>query len=118
MLMARGTIVMLAAAVLVMGVCTGCNKFTPVRYKTIYAGQPQWEVEKTLGKPYAKFSDSWTYINDEPRYRAIIQFKDGRVTKKAWYDSETMGDHPDGDLPVKEGGIKVKTKTTREFVIE
>lgn len=65
----------------------GCHKqFTRPRYETLYIGQPAEQVEKTLGKPDARFQGTWTYIHDDPFYKAIIKFDHGRVVDKAWYD--------------------------------
>jgi len=109
--MSRSTVVVLVAAMLLAGLCCGCNKFTRARYDTIYVGEPAFEVEKTLGRPDAAFSDSWSYINEKPFYKAIIQFKDARVTKKSWYDEREMGDHPDSMKPSDERKPKVEIKT-------
>jgi len=87
---------LLAGAVLAAGLCAGCQeKFTRQRYETIYVGQPAAEVELTLGEPKAKFSDSWSYIHEDPFYKAIIKFSSGRVSDKAWYDEHEMGENPD-----------------------
>ena len=91
----------LSAALLVVIValpliCAGCGpKFTRQTYETVYVGQPAAEVEAIMGKPAAKFSDSWTYLHEDPFYKAIIGFESGRVRSKSWYDSNQMGDHPD-----------------------
>ncbi|HAU36909.1 MAG TPA: hypothetical protein DCX07_04245 [Phycisphaerales bacterium] len=96
--MKRAIVLLLVVGALAL-VCTGCEKkFTRQRFDTIYVGQPEMEVELTLGEPTAKFSDSWSYINDEPFYKAVISFEKGRVTDKAWYDEHEMGDHPDSKL--------------------
>jgi hypothetical protein len=103
--MTRGTVVLLSAALLATIFCGGCNEqFTKQRYETIYIGQSQMEVEKILGNPEARFSDSWTYLHEEPFYKAVIQFRDGRVSDKAWYDEKEMGVHPDtkGPSPSKD----------------
>ena len=103
--MNRTVVVMLAAAVGLAIFCGGCAKqFTRERYDTIYVGQPQFEVEATLGKPAARFSDTWSYINERPFYKAIIQFKDGKVSDKSWADSRVIEDHPDSKRPVTPGG--------------
>jgi len=97
--MKTSSVLLLTAAVLVAGFCAGCQqKFTRQRFDTIYRGQPAYEVEMTLGEPTAKFSNTWSYINEEPFYKAIIEFESGRVTSKAWYDEKEMGDHPDSKL--------------------
>jgi len=106
------TLLSLTAALL-LGVTAGCestNKFTRQRYETIYTGQESYEVEATLGEPYHKFSNSWTYMHDRPFYKAVIGFdQDGTVASKAWYDSEEMGDHPEsldvgGPVTIESGG--------------
>ena len=57
-------------------------------------------MERTLGKPAAKFSDSWSYWHEDPFYKAIIKFDaNGKVIDKAWYDSKEMGTHPDTKAP-------------------
>ncbi|OQB81352.1 MAG: hypothetical protein BWX88_04289 [Planctomycetes bacterium ADurb.Bin126] len=102
--MTRTTTLVLVAALALGLFCAGCTKFTRERYETIYVGQPQFEVEATLGEPYARFSDTWTYINEKPFYKAIIQFKEGRVSDKAWADERVIEDHPDGKKPAGPGG--------------
>ena len=94
--MSRYTTFVLLAAVALAMVCTGCEqKFTRPRYDTIITGMTEFEVEHVLGEPEVKFSDSWSYIHEEPFYKAIIQFREGRVSNKAWYDENEMGTHPD-----------------------
>jgi len=84
-------------AALLGGLAAGCaEKFTPQRYGAIYIGQPEFEVEQTLGRPAHKFSDSWTYLHDEPFYKAIIHFRNGRVVRKVWYDPENIGGKSEG----------------------
>lgn len=89
---------LLVVSVLVTGALVGCetNRFTRERYETLYTGLSAEDVELTLGQPYARFSNSWTYLNREPFYKAVIGFDEHRqVSSMAWYDSEEMGDHPD-----------------------
>jgi hypothetical protein len=95
--MFRRSLFVLLTAALLAGLCTGCQeKFTRPRYDTIYVGMSEVDVERTLGAPAVKFSDSWSYRHDEPYYKAVIQFREGRVTDKSWYDEKgEMGDHPD-----------------------
>ena len=111
--MSKSIVIVLTSAVLLGCLCAGCNKFTRVRYETVNNGTPQDEVEMILGRPKVKFSDSWTYVNESPYYKAVIQFKGGRVSDKAWYDEKGMDDHPDSKFHRK-GGIKetVKKRTT------
>jgi hypothetical protein len=109
--MARTIMCFLAAGVL-LGMCAGCQEqFTRQRYETIYVGQPAFEVEKTLGTPDARFSDTWTYLHSDPFYKAIIEFEDSRVTNKAWYDENEMGRHPDLDDQDDESSITVDQGT-------
>ncbi len=93
--MNRSMVMFLVVVVVFAGACAGCNKFTRTRYETIHTGMRADEVRAILGKPKVEFSDSWSYVHDEPYYKAVLQFKDGRVAKKAWYDEHEMGDHPD-----------------------
>ena len=89
---------LLVVSALVTGALVGCetNQFTRERYETLYTGLSAVDVELTLGTPTTKFSNSWTYINREPFYKAVIGFDENRlVSSMAWYDSEEMGDHPD-----------------------
>lgn len=108
--MRRIAIVIVAAAILA-GVAGCQEKFTRQRYETIYIGQPEFEVEKTLGEPTAKFSDTWTYIHDKPFYKAIVEFDSGRVTDKTWYDEREMGTHPDMDDATGRRQVEVQQKT-------
>ncbi len=79
----------------------GCNKFTRSRYELVHPGMSELEVKTLLGKPYHKFSDSWTFINDEPYYRAKIAFENGKVIDKAWADFDHgIDDDPDGKKPI------------------
>ena len=111
--MSKSIVTVLTGAALLACMCAGCNKFTRVGYETINIGMPQDEVEMVIGKPLAKFSDSWTYVNEKPYYKAIIQFKEARVSAKRWYDEKGMDDHPDSKFHRK-GGPKetVKKRTT------
>jgi len=115
--MSRYSLLLLIVAVLVSCMCAGCEKFTRARYETVYIGMPQFEVEQTLGEPAAKFSDSWSYLHDDPFYKAIIQFRDERVSDKAWYDANEMGTNPDTKFDSQKGAApavnvpKVKVDT-------
>jgi len=83
--MRRSTIILLAAGLLVSGLCGGCQqKFTRQRYETIYVSMPDWQVREVLGAPAEGNGDQWTYVNDMPYYRAAVAFKDGRVVGKSW----------------------------------
>ena len=113
--MKRATVLILVACAVAAFCCTGCaKKFTRQRYETIYTGQSAFDVEKTLGDPADggghKFSDTWTYINHRPFYKAVIEFKSGRVSKKVWYDEHEMGDHPDSDPKKTRTGVTVRRK--------
>ncbi|HDZ22264.1 hypothetical protein LCGC14_0274890 [marine sediment metagenome] len=91
----RITSLTLALTVVLAMLLAGCNKFTRVRYETVYVGQPDWEVTKTLGEPMVRFSDEWVYENEKPWYKAIIKFEGNKVSGKSWYDSKELEDHPD-----------------------
>jgi hypothetical protein len=112
--MTRAVLCLLLTAVVLCAV--GCQeKFTRQRYETIYIGQPAPQVERTLGDPEAKFSDTWTYIHETPFYKAIIKFENGRVVDKAWYDSEQFDTHPDLKRPdERPGGQEVHQETVVE----
>ncbi len=110
--MSKSIVIVLTSVVLLGCVCAGCNKFTRVRYETVNIGTPQDEVEMILGRPKVKFSDSWTYVNENPYYKAVIQFKGGRVSDKAWYDEKGMDDHPDSKFNRKGGTKETDKKRT------
>jgi hypothetical protein len=67
----------------------GCTKFSRARYESIHTGMNKLAVEKILGPPAAKFSDSWTYTPDEiehdfsPAAVAITQKKILETTQAA-----------------------------------
>jgi outer membrane protein assembly factor BamE (lipoprotein component of BamABCDE complex) len=104
--MSKATVVLLAAAVLGGVFLTGCaEKFTRMRYDSVYIGQSKEGVEATLGNTPYRFSDTWTYVHDEPHYRAVIKFDaEGKVSDKAWYDAKEFGTHPDSKAPPVPGG--------------
>jgi len=91
------TLVLALTCLIVMCLTGGCtqNKFTRVNYETLAVGMPAEEVRDILGNPKAEFSDTWTYINDMPFYKAEIKFKDGRVADMAWQDERQLDSHPD-----------------------
>ena len=116
---------LLVVSVLVTGALVGCetNLFTRERYETLYTGLSAEDVELTLGQPYARFSNSWTYINREPFYKAVIGFDEHRqVSSMAWYDSEEMGDHPDSlndsDADVPRSDILIDTRSGTSGTID
>jgi hypothetical protein len=115
--MSRYSLWVLLAAVLLAGFCTGCQKtFTRPRYDTIHVGMSEVDVERTLGAPNVRFSDGWRYVHDEPYYKAVIQFREGRVTDKSWYDEKgEMGDHPDSKWRT---GEKAPQVGERRIVVE
>ena len=83
----------------------GCTKFSRARYESIHAGMNKLTVEKILGPPAAKFSDSWTYTPDEIEhdkeyYYVTIHFAGDRVTQKTWSDKHNIADNPDGKKPI------------------
>lgn len=96
----KQAMLILTAVVLLAGLA-GCNKFNRENYDTIYMGQPIEQVEMTLGKPHAAFSSEWVYINDEPFYKAIIKFQDGKVTGKSWFDERRFGMPGNGEMQTK-----------------
>jgi len=94
--MPRQGVWLLFAVVALAVFCASCEeKFTRPRYETIHIGMTEFEVKQILGRPEVKFSDSWSYIHEEPFYKAIIQFHEGRVSNKAWYDEKEMDTYPD-----------------------
>ena len=110
--MKTNLLILVAAAVLIGGFCSGCaEKFTRQRYETLYIGQPMQEVQLTLGDTPYKASDTWTYQHEDPFYKAIIKFKDDKVTDKAWYDENEMGTNPDLKDKAGPGSMKSVTKT-------
>jgi len=91
-------IALLAVTTILLTVGAGCesDKFTRERYETIYTGQSAEAVQAILGEPDVKFDNSWRYMRSRPVRKAIIEFDaDGTVTRKAWYDRDEMGDHPE-----------------------
>ena len=89
-------------------------------YVAVRGGMREDEVKAILGLPKIKSSDSWTYVNDNPYYKAVIRFKNGRVTAKAWYDergvrawdaSDPAGSK--GQPPTKSATAPTKPAATR-----
>lgn len=113
----KRTLMLLLAAV-AAGVLTGCNKFTQKRYSLVQTDMTELEVEKILGSPYKKFSDSWTYIHDEPYYRAKILFRNGRVVGKAWVDMKGIEDDPDGKTAIRKTPEVIQETTIKVNVPE
>jgi hypothetical protein len=68
--------------------CASYQRFTPQRYSLIYTGQKQSEVLELLGEPTHRFADHWQYHCQIPFYKATVEFRDGRVSGKRWWDSE------------------------------
>jgi len=71
----------------------------------IEPGMNRLTVEKILGPPSAKFSDSWTYVPDEiqdgkEHYFVTIHFAGDSVTNKTWSDKHHIADNPDADKPI------------------
>jgi hypothetical protein len=64
------------------------------RYDTIRVGQSEAEVEKALGKPQVRSPGTWTYIVKDPPVTIFIEFKDGKVVQKVWYDRKSGGELP------------------------
>lgn len=100
-------ILTLSAAVLLAGLLGGCNKFTAENYRMISPGMSQVEVENILGPTELKFSDQWNYEHDDPAYAAVIKFKDGKVTDKAWSDEHHIDQHPDVKNKTRTGDNKI-----------
>ena len=85
----------LAAGVIGLALCGGCAKtFTRQQYETIYKGQPAWAVEKKLGRPHGRTDGQWTYVHRHPYYKAVIEFRDGHVSRKVWHDWEQPATAP------------------------
>ena len=102
--MTRMMTLLLVVALASVVFMTGCEKFTKIRYDSIQNGQSKDSVQATLGETPYKFSDTWSYVHDDPFYKAVIKFDaDGRVIDKAWYDSKEMGTHPDSKQPPVSG---------------
>ena len=101
----KRTVLLLALSGLVCLAAGGCNKFSKKRYTTIRPGMTKLTVEKILGPPTTKFSDSWTYVpekleDDKDYYFVTIHFAGNKVTKKTWSDKHHIADNPDGKKPV------------------
>ena len=100
----KRTVLMLAVSGLVCLAVGGCNKFSKKRFATITPGMTKLTVEKILGPPSARFSDSWTYvpdeINDKEYYNATIHFAGNKVTEKTWSDKHNIADNPDAKKPI------------------
>lgn len=101
----KRTVLLLALSGLVCLAFGGCNKFSKKRYMTIQPGMTKLTVEKILGPPTAKFSDSWTYVpekfeDDKGYYFVTIHFTGDQVTKKTWSDKNQIADNPDGKKPI------------------
>jgi hypothetical protein len=61
------------------------RKFDRQRYETLYHGQADFEVEKTMGKPHRVEGNQWTYIHDNPDYHAVITFDENdELINKTW----------------------------------
>ena len=80
------TIPLLVGGLLAAGLCAGCQeRFTRQRYETIYVGMPDWQVRNILGEPDVETTKgSWSYVHNEPYYRATFRFDSGSVKDKAW----------------------------------
>ncbi len=108
----KRTVLLLAMSGLLCLALGGCNKFSKKRYMTIQSGMTKLTVEKILGPPTAKFSDSWTYVpdkfeDDKDYYFVTIHFAGDKVTKKTWSDKNQIADNPDGKKPVGQQKIIV-----------
>lgn len=83
----RRTCLILSAIAAMALLAVGCGgpEFSRATYETIYLGQPADSVESKLGEPTRRDDRKWIYVNDEPWYRAVIEFENGQVTDKHWW---------------------------------
>jgi hypothetical protein len=85
----RKTILWLSLIAVVLS-AAGCTlapykKFDRQRYETLYHGQPDFEVQKTMGKPARIEGNQWTYIHETPYYQAVITFDENdELINKEW----------------------------------
>ncbi len=108
----KRTVLMLIALVMIAGFVVGCGeKFTQKRFDhMIMNGQSKMEVEKILGKPDARWTNKWKWVNFDKHFSAVVLFSEGgSVVGKAWSDSERQDTDPEtkwrkGDWPEKEEG--------------
>ena len=103
--MKRTVLLLTISALALCLVVGGCTKFSRARYESIHNGMNKLAVEKILGPPSAKFSDSWTYTpdeidNDKEYYYVTIHFAGDQVTQKTWSDKHNIADNPDGKTPI------------------
>lgn len=107
----KRTALLLTVSSLICFAIGGCTKFSKQRYMSIQTGMDKMTVEKILGPPSAKFSDSWTYvpekIDDKDYYNATIHFSGDRVAKKTWSDKHNIADNPDGAKPIGSPEIRI-----------
>jgi hypothetical protein len=83
--MSRIMLIILAAGILVVCSCTGCQgKLTRQRYETIYLSMPHSKVREVLGDPNHESPTEWSYVHHEPYHRATIRFDGGKVIDKSW----------------------------------
>ncbi len=76
---------LLAAMVVATMLCAGCQKtLTRQKYDTLYIGQPDYAVRRMLGEPQLRTDGTWTYVHNDPYYRAVIDFQDNRIASKKW----------------------------------
>ncbi len=98
-----GLISLVLIVACILGGCTTemFRKFSRPNYETLYPGQEDFEVRKTLGRPTIEEPGQWTYINERPYYKAIIFFDDeGQLDDKVWYASRDEEPNTDvGDVP-------------------
>ena len=75
----------LAAVVVATMLCVGCRGIlTRQEYDTLYIGQPDYAVRRMLGEPQLRRNGTWTYVHNDPYYRAVIDFQDNRIASKKW----------------------------------
>ena len=110
--MKRTALLLLMSGLLGLAV-GGCNKFSRKSFSTIQPRMTKFEVEKILGPPTVKFSDSWTYVPDkidndkDDYYNATIHFAGNKVTEKTWSDKNGIADNPDGKKPIGQPKITI-----------
>ena len=92
--MAKTRMVLSVCMLVLLALAAGCTKFTETNYKMVQPGMSEFEVEKILGEPAVQFGDTWSYVNEDPFYKAVILFKVGRVQDKCWADERGIESYP------------------------
>ncbi len=92
-------LLLLVVGALLAGMLGGCQeRFTRPRYDTVTTGLTESQVVDRIGKPDSRFQNRWVFTHEEPFYRAVIEFHNGRVIRKEWFDEPQEGD-PQHSLP-------------------